>query len=282
MKRHIAILVLFNVQLIVLWIVSYPVLAASGNSQPVITSETPSSKEQCEISSEALDAIYEATTKYVKRGSENFAAWELIQEAKKAGNFPECDSIRAKILAEKATQLILDKSKKDSETNQPPLPTHEERQGASTTTSKPMFPNCEFRVVPMPGAGLDPISSMLTYTVTFLPTHLTTSFAYLGAATSGTGGCERNYSYLSQYRFAAVNKDKLALDMARGSGEYINAMAFLQGCPVEIYDTYAQVVKRKFNHIFPQSETDPILIVTNLNTLVDKDPVLGGRCNIGI
>lgn len=92
--------------IVVLWVVSYPALPASDNNLPVRQFYGSSPWNSCEIGMEALDAIYEATRKYVIGGNKDSAAWELIKEADKAGSFPECDSVRAKILAKKAIGLM--------------------------------------------------------------------------------------------------------------------------------------------------------------------------------
>jgi hypothetical protein len=82
------------------------VLAADTPNHPPIESSEQVILTDCEISESALDAINSAAAEFVKQGSENSEAKDLIDEAKNAIWPPECDSVRAKITADKAKSLL--------------------------------------------------------------------------------------------------------------------------------------------------------------------------------
>ncbi len=91
---------------ILCWVTPVFVLAADTANHPPIKSNEQAILSDCEISQSALDAINSATAEFVKQGSENSEAEDLIDEAKNAIWPPECDSVRAKIQADKARSLL--------------------------------------------------------------------------------------------------------------------------------------------------------------------------------
>ena len=70
--------------------------SAAVESQPV---------EECQISDATYDAI-ETARSAAKKKVTRFEVYELIDEAEAATKPPECDNVRARILADKARQLI--------------------------------------------------------------------------------------------------------------------------------------------------------------------------------
>jgi len=69
--------------------------------------QSTASKLECEMSESAHSSII-AATRALKSIGNHPEAFELIQQAKKAAVAPECDSVRAKILADKAVWLVED------------------------------------------------------------------------------------------------------------------------------------------------------------------------------
>ena len=109
----------------------------------------------------------------------------------------------------------------------------------------------------------------------------TTSTTELSSAYSGTSSCDNDTAYMEmrQYHFVAVVRENLAKDIARGSGEYVAAMADLEGCPSEVHDSFAQVVKRNYNRIYTEAEFDPKVILLNLENQIAADPLLAAQCS---
>ena len=98
-----SILVVSLMMTFLFWGISTSAISASDTDQQDIVEGSPPVKD-CQISDAARDAIDQATSVWmqVDRAPE---ALDLILAAEKAGNPPECDSVRAKILADKAIEL---------------------------------------------------------------------------------------------------------------------------------------------------------------------------------
>jgi hypothetical protein len=96
-------------------------------------------------------------------------------------------------------------------------------------------------------------------------------------------GSSRNnyaeYRNTDQLRFLALTRENLARDMARGGGEYLTTMAYLEGCPVEVHDSFAQMTRRNFRQIIPQAEMDAEVMLQNLEAQIVKDPLLASSCS---
>ena len=84
---------------LVLWMALATWSAVSANSEEIAAAD-------CEVSQAALDAIISATAGFVKQGSQPAEIEILIDQARRAARPPECDSVRAKILADKAAGLL--------------------------------------------------------------------------------------------------------------------------------------------------------------------------------
>ena len=88
---------------IINWGMPLSSIAASDINQQISTKKTQPTKK-CQISKAALDAIHAATIASNKIGRP-IDVQDLIYQADVAASPPECDSFRAKILADKAKQL---------------------------------------------------------------------------------------------------------------------------------------------------------------------------------
>lgn len=84
---------------------------------------------------------------------------------------------------------------------------------------------------------------------------------------------------LQQYRFVKITRDNLKIDMARGAGEYLTAMAYLEGCPREVHANFSKMVQLNFSDIFTQPLSDPETILINLEAQMAADPLLAARCS---
>ena len=87
------------------------------------------------------------------------------------------------------------------------------------------------------------------------------------------------YQELQQYRFVRINRDNLEMDMARGAGEYLITMAYLEGCPAEIHDIFSKMAQRNFSRIFSHPKSNPTTILINLETQMAADPLLAAQCS---
>jgi hypothetical protein len=91
---------------IVSWLMPVFGLAADTVNHQSIKSKEQTILIDCEMSQSALDAINIATAEFIKQGRQDSEVEHLIDEAKNAAWFPECDSDRAKILADRANSLL--------------------------------------------------------------------------------------------------------------------------------------------------------------------------------
>ena len=67
--------------------------------------------------------------------------------------------------------------------------------------------------------------------------------------------------------------------MARGGGEYLTALAYLEGCPPEVHGSFAQMAQRNFGEIIPRAEMEIAAILHNLEAQIAKDPLLAPSCS---
>ena len=105
MRTSISSLILVLVS-IPSWMMPAFVLAADAENDQPIKTKKHIVLSDCQMSQSAFDAINSATAEFVKKGSKDSAVKDLIDEAKNAAWLPECDSVRAKILADKANSLL--------------------------------------------------------------------------------------------------------------------------------------------------------------------------------
>ncbi len=77
----------------------------------------------------------------------------------------------------------------------------------------------------------------------------------------------------------SLRKDtNLIMDMARGEGEHLSALAYLYGCPIEVREEYAQMAQRNFKQIFPSYQMESVNILSNLESEIVKNPLLAKEC----
>ena len=88
----------------------------------------------------------------------------------------------------------------------------------------------------------------------------------------------RETGELQRIFYVHETRDKLARDMARGTGEYLTSMAYLHGCPVETHERYAEISQQNFERIFTDFETDTETLLLNLEAQIAKDSLLAREC----
>lgn len=83
------------------------------------------------------------------------------------------------------------------------------------------------------------------------------------AISSGTSGCTQDGTVSSNWKTAAYidgNKERLARDMSRGSGESLDTLAQLLGVKEEHKAQFVRATRENFGRIFPsaQASTDEV------------------------
>lgn len=97
------------------------------------------------------------------------------------------------------------------------------------------------------------------------------------AITSGTSGCTQDGVVTSNWKTAAFidgNMNRLAVDMSRGQGESLSAMAALIG--VEGSDTVAfnSAMQKNFTSIFSSSEVTSVEVAAAIKSALSSDESL--------
>ena len=101
------------------------------------------------------------------------------------------------------------------------------------------------------------------------------------AVTSGTSGCKRDSVILreqEQEYFMAANLDALGIEMARGQGEHVQALAVLMGCPATVHGSFARLSQERFGDLFATTDLRARSVLANLKEQMGHDAVLAQTC----
>ncbi|MCZ6552626.1 MAG: DUF3015 family protein [SAR324 cluster bacterium] len=99
---------------------------------------------------------------------------------------------------------------------------------------------------------------------------------------SGTSGCDQDAVVLEEVEqevFATANLDNLSLDMARGSGQYLQSMAALLGCQTAAFGEFASLTQDNYEVLFPTLDTAAPDMLTGLKLQMAANPVLASSCS---
>lgn len=107
------------------------------------------------------------------------------------------------------------------------------------------FKNCDFS----PDTNLSgPGDKVLVYTTMDLTSVWSTTQPF--ATTSGTSGCGKNKGTVEKAAFIHYTGDALAMDMARGGGERLKALAALMGLTESQYPAFAALTQHRFETLY--------------------------------
>jgi hypothetical protein len=93
------------------------------------------------------------------------------------------------------------------------------------------------------------------------------------AITTGTSNCEKATSLTSNERiskFVQENMDNLAMDISKGSGEYLSTLAVLLETPVEQRKDLYRTLQTNFSRIYTSEIVTPIDVLSNIETVLRK------------
>lgn len=97
------------------------------------------------------------------------------------------------------------------------------------------------------------------------------------AVTAGTSGCTQDGVVASNWKTAMYidgNKDKLAMDMSKGSGESLDSLAHLLGVKDADKAAFSRVTKENFARIFMGEQTTAEQIALGLKQVLSADSTL--------
>ena len=89
--------------------------------------------------------------------------------------------------------------------------------------------------------------------------------------TSGTSECDRPSSFTANEKlnkFASDNMDNLAVDIARGQGEYLNTLAVLLEVPENERASFYNKLQTHFSDIYTSETVTHVDVLRNIETLV--------------
>jgi hypothetical protein len=88
--------------------------------------------------------------------------------------------------------------------------------------------------------------------------------------TSGTSNCEKPASFSSNKKlneFVSANMDNLAMDIARGNGEYLNTLAILAEVPESKHVVFYRQLQSNFSSIYTSDKVTHIDVLNNIEAL---------------
>lgn len=99
--------------------------------------------------------------------------------------------------------------------------------------------------------------------------------------TSGTSGCDADAVVLQdkeQEVFVSANLDNLSQDMAQGQGQYVDTLATLMGCPVDLQGDFSRMTQAKYESLVGASPLQAKTFIDSLKSEMSKDAVLSRGC----
>jgi hypothetical protein len=114
---------------------------------------------------------------------------------------------------------------------------------------------------------------LVPHTAAYLTNGLSSFNAFFGIV-FGTNGCE-NDGVLSYTGVPMLGMnhilDELAVDMANGSGEALNALSVALKIEKEDRDYFDQVMHENFSTIFSHENIEAMQVMNNITTVISKD-----------
>lgn len=101
------------------------------------------------------------------------------------------------------------------------------------------------------------------------------------ATTSGTSGCKRHDLILNEKmieHYVAANIELIRIDIAIGSGEYINSLARTFGCKDHASSDFARIMQSEFEVLFP-NDTSAKNTVESIKRIINTTPQLQNACS---
>ncbi|MBY0415968.1 MAG: DUF3015 domain-containing protein [Bdellovibrionales bacterium] len=108
-----------------------------------------------------------------------------------------------------------------------------------------------------------------------------TTFSNTIAMTFGTSGCAKHSIVKNDAKgihFAEANLDVLALEMARGNGEFVNSFAGVFGC--QNSELFGSMVQEKYESVLPSANTSGVELYNNVKAEIRKNANLSSSCSL--
>ena len=107
------------------------------------------------------------------------------------------------------------------------------------------------------------------------------TFSSTVAMTLGTSGCAKHSIVKNDAKgihFAEANMNVLALEMARGNGEFVAGFASVYGCSDA--SLFGSMVQSKYETVLPSANTSGVELYNNVKAQIKNNAALAASCSL--
>jgi len=107
------------------------------------------------------------------------------------------------------------------------------------------------------------------------------TFSSTIAMTLGTSGCAKHSIVKNDAKgihFAEANMNVLALEMARGNGEFVAGFAGVFGC--QNSEAFGSMVQAKYESVLPSANTSGVELYNNVKAEIRNNATLSASCSL--
>ena len=101
------------------------------------------------------------------------------------------------------------------------------------------------------------------------------------AMTLGTSGCAKHSIVKNEAKgihFVEANMNVLALEMARGNGEFVASFASVYGC--NDASAFGSMVQSNYETVLPSSNTSGVELYNNVKSQIKNNAALSASCSL--
>ena len=99
--------------------------------------------------------------------------------------------------------------------------------------------------------------------------------------TLGTSGCAKHsivYNEKQGIHFVESNRNELAVEMAKGQGEFVAGLAEVFGC--QNAKAFGSMVQNKYESVLPNANVSGVELFNNLRNEIKNDSALNASCSL--
>lgn len=107
------------------------------------------------------------------------------------------------------------------------------------------------------------------------------TFSSTIAMTLGTSGCAKHsivYNEAKGIHFAETNMNQLAIEMARGNGEFVASFASVYGCADA--SAFGSMVQSNYEAVLPSTKTTGVELYNNVKSQIKNNAALSASCSL--
>jgi hypothetical protein len=107
------------------------------------------------------------------------------------------------------------------------------------------------------------------------------TFSSTIAMTLGTSGCAKHSIVKNEMQgihFAEANMNSLAIEMAKGNGEFVNGFASVFGC--QNAKAFGSMVQNQYTSVLPNEKVTGVELYNNVKNAIKNDSLLSQSCNL--